>query len=138
MAAVSDCVPSPGAPVTEGTTAINPPARAMLPVVGAAPAAADLLAAGPALGAGSAGVGRESLGCPPTPTGCPTLAVATLGCPLWVGSQVAKELAAFSAMARATGGVTAAQGSFEALPEISSSPVMRLTRRPAGSVTSQM
>ena len=57
---------------------------------------------------------------------------------LWVGSQAMKELAALLAIDCATCGVKAAHGSLPPLADTTSSPVMRFTRLPVGSVTSQM
>jgi hypothetical protein len=57
---------------------------------------------------------------------------------LWVGSQAMKELAALPAIDCATCGVSADHGSLPALVVTTSSPVMRFTRLPVGSVMSQM
>src|SRR5581483_2625863 len=136
MAAVSELLPSPGAPVTAGTTAVTGPSRSMLPVVWAGRAAAT--AAG-----GLAAVRFASAGAAPVAGWTPALAgwaALEERAPwvAWLGSQARKELAALLAIDCATCGVRAAQGSLEALPETTSSPVMRLTRLPLGSVTSQM
>ena len=139
MAAVSDVLPSPGAPVTDGTIAVTGPSRPMLPVVGLGRCrgrrAGRCLAAVGALGCrGRAAlrplaVRRRSMAAPDGDG-------AWL---LWLGSQATKELAALPAIDCATCGVSAAHGSLlAALAETTSSPVMRLTRLPDGSVTSQM
>src|SRR2546430_16253159 len=104
MATVSDLLPSPGAPVTEGTTAIPGPSRPMLPVVGpgcagSAAASAGCLAA--ARFAATTAGGALAAGCAPTLDGCATLE-ATAAWLLWLGNQATKELAALPAMDCAT------------------------------------
>jgi hypothetical protein len=77
----------------------------------------------------------------PMPAGCPPVlnVVATAPWPpLWVCSHATKLLAALPETDCATDGVIAAHGSLEAWPATTSSPVMRLTRLPVESVTSQM
>src|SRR5207244_12588582 len=130
MAAVSDVLPSPGAPTTAGTTACTGPSRARLPVVAPGCAAAGCLAAAVRLG--------SAAGCALTLVGCAAKLEANDPWPLWVGSQATKELAALPAIDCATWGVKAAHGSLAAPAETTSSPVMRFTRLPVGSVTSQM
>ena len=85
----------------------------------------------------AAAAARRSLAARRRSTGCADVGGdAPAGSAL--GSQAAKELAALPAIDCATCGVSAAHGSLEALPATTSSPVMRLTRLPVGSVTSQM
>src|SRR5215510_1270496 len=130
MAAVSDLLPSPGAPVTVGTMAWTGPSRAMLPVV--AGLAGDFAAA-VRLGSAGAPAGWA------TPfEGCDATLDAIDPWALRDGSQATKELAALPAIDWATCGVKAAQGSLPVLGETTSSPVMRFTRLPVGSVMSQM
>ena len=140
MAAVSEALPSPGAPVTDGTTAVTAPSRAMLPVVGPAAAVAAAGGARRLLGRRLAGARgrRPALRAERRRRRAARRVAATAAALLWLGSQATKELAALLAIVCATAGVIAAQGSLEALPATISSPVMRLTRLPVGSVTSQM
>src|SRR5437870_7415609 len=120
MAAVSDALPSPGAPVTEGTSAIMPPPRAeMLPVVGTA-AGVDLATA-TGVGFAGSGDGAAAIGWAPTPTGCPATLDAMGVWLIWLGSQAKNDPAALLAMFCATVGVNAAHGSLEPLPETTSS-----------------
>src|SRR5947199_10707094 len=123
MAAVSDVLPSPGAPTTAGTTACTGPSRAMLPVVAPGCAAGGCLPAAMRLGSPPAG-------CAPMPGGCPATLDAIGPWPLWVGNQATKEPAALLAIDCATCGVKAAHGSLAELADTTSSPVMRLTRLP--------
>src|ERR1700693_2075179 len=108
MAAVSDVLPSPGAPGTLGTMAWKGPSRAMLPVALGC-AAAGCLAAAVRL-PGSAG-GAAAAGCAPTLEGCEATLETTAPWLLWVGSQATNELAALPAIDCATCGVKAAHGS---------------------------
>ena len=128
MAAASDLLPSPGAPVTAGTKAATCSSRPMLPVAALLDdlRAADLLAL-----AGARGV-RTTDSVAPTPAGCPVRRAGRDGatCAPCVGSQATKLLAALPATDCATAGVIAAHGSLDAWPETTSSPVMRLTRLP--------
>src|SRR4051812_4476658 len=98
MAAVSDVLPSPGAPTTAGTRACTGPSRAMLPVVVPDWADAGCLAAAVRLG--------SAAGCALTLVGCATLE-ANAPWPLWFCSQAAKLLAALVAIDCATCGVNA-------------------------------
>src|SRR5687767_11166004 len=114
MAAVSDLLPSPGAPVTDGTIAITGPSRPMLPVVvaGSADAAATgaaAVSAGAALaaawrlaGAAAGAATGAAAGGAPTLEGC---AEATAGCPPWLGSHATSWFAALPAIDCATCGV---------------------------------
>src|SRR5262245_55237843 len=127
MAAVSDALPSPGAPVTAGTRALRLPSLAMLPVVWFdVDASATFFLA--------AGLVATSLLGTPTPTGGGALS-ATAG-PFALGSQATKDPVALAATAWATVGVIAAQGSAEGLAGAISSPAKRFTRLPLGSETS--
>src|SRR5690348_13187480 len=98
----------------------------MLPVV---PVLAGCLAAATRLGSAPAGC---------APAGCAATLDARGAWVLCDGSQATKELAALPAIDWATCGVNAAQGSLPVLGETTSSPVMRFTRLPVGSVMSQM
>src|SRR4029453_7526802 len=102
MPAVSDLLPSPGAPVTVGMTARTGPSRVMLPVV---PVLADLFAAAIRL------PGSAPAGWAPPAEGCDATLDATGAWALCEGSQAMKELAALPAIDWATCGVNAAQGS---------------------------
>src|ERR1700693_2511573 len=124
MAAVSDVLPSPGAPTTAGTTACTGPSRAMLPVV-APVCAAGCLAAAVRLGSPCAGA---VAGCALMLVGCAATLEANGPWLLWLGSQEMKELAALLAIDCATWGVKAAHGSLTPLADTTSSPVMRFTR----------
>src|SRR5690242_260696 len=100
----------------------------MLPV---APTPGDGLAAATRLGSAPAGWATP-------PEGCEATLEATGAWAPCDGSQAMKELAALPAIDWATCGVNAAQGSLPLLGETTSSPVMRFTRLPVGSVMSQM
>src|SRR5262252_7403270 len=100
----------------------------MLPVVAMPPVG---LAAAVRLGSAPAGWA-------PPPAGCAATLDATGDWALCDGSQAMKELAALPAIDWATCGVNEAQGSLPALGETTSSPVMRFTRLPVGSVMSQI
>src|SRR6478609_742250 len=110
MAAASDLLPSPGAPVTAGTKAATWSSLPMLLVV-----VLDVcVAAGPCLVAVRGVRGADSVA--PIPAGCPPVlkVVATAPCPLWVCSQATKLLAALPETDCATDGVIAAHGSLDA------------------------
>src|SRR5437773_519633 len=111
MAAVSDVLPSPGAPTTVGTTACTGPSRAMLPVVAPTCAAAGCLAAAVRFGSPC----EAAAGCALMLEGCAATLEANGPWPLWVGSQAMKELAALLAIDCPTWGVKAAHGSLAPL-----------------------
>ena len=123
MAAVSEVLPSPGAPLTAGTSAIRVPSLEMLPVVWSDNASFRLLAV------------LETGGVLDTPDGSgPALEAIELVFAL--GSQLAKEPAAFSASALATSGVMAVQGSAVEPGGTRCSPEKRVSFLPLGSDTS--
>src|SRR5262245_16390289 len=136
-ALASDVLPSPGAPLTFGTTAVSGPSLLMLLVVPTAEAGAGA----PALATvdfapGARASAVEASAWAPTPAGW-AAALATAAWPRLVSQEV-KEFAALAAIDWAIVGVIAAQGSLPPLADAISSPVTRLTRLPVGSVTSQM
>src|SRR4029079_4105354 len=97
MAAVSEVLPSPGAPTTAGTTAWTGPSRAMLPVV--APGCVAAICLGAAARLGSPGA---AAGCALTLVGWAATLAAMGPWPIWFGSQATKELAALLAIDCAT------------------------------------
>src|SRR5690606_4456203 len=122
-ALVSETEPSPGAPVTLGTMAVMGPLPLMLAV-----------AAGAAAGVGFAAAPEDESAAVLTGSFAEVVfATAASDC-----IQVAISVAVLPVIDCITSGVTAVQGSRESVLLASSSPVMRWTRLPVGSVTSQM
>ena len=141
MAAVSDVLPSPGAPVTDGTIAITGPSRPMLPVVvagsaGAAATGAAALSAGAAWPRpGAWRVPRPGLLLAPLPAGRRRSRAAQRRQRAVRPGSAARRRTSWRPCRRSTAppaGVSAAHGSLLAVAAAASSPVMRFTRLPVG------